>query len=65
MSTDNRGQSNPWHNQRSSRCWREPEHMTSPAAIDRRADFLSGLGRVADAERLSDLAETLRQGAAQ
>ena len=53
-------QSDPDRNRNFNRRWNEPDHMTTPAAIDRQADFLMGLGRVADAERLSHRAEAMR-----
>ena len=65
MTTYYPDQSDPWNNRQFSRRWNEPDHLTTPAAIDRQADFLMGIGRVADAERLSHRAEAMRQGANQ
>ena len=58
-------QNDPEKNWNFSRRWNEPEHLNTPSALDRRADWFLGLGRVADAERLSHRAEALRVGVAQ
>ena len=51
----------PRNDRHFSRRRNNPGHLRPPAAMDRRAGFLMGLGRIADAERLSHLAEALRQ----